>query len=130
MIGSSFDRGGFFSMTHAHITTWLLALILFFVAIGLHKAGKQRGLKIVQMILRLFYLLIIATGVMMLLSMTAISTMHWIKAILGIVVIALFEWVLVSTVKGKSVGAAWILFVIAFVVVVYLGLTLPLGFHI
>lgn len=117
-------------MTHAHITTWLLALILFFVAIGLHKAGRQSGLKIVKMILRVFYLLIIATGVMMLLDMTAISTMYWIKAILGIVVIAFFEMVLVFTTKGKSTGAAWILFIIAFVSVVYLGLSLPLGFYI
>ena len=28
-------------MTHAHITTWLLALILFFIAIGLHKKWKS-----------------------------------------------------------------------------------------
>ncbi|WP_394235495.1 YisL family protein [Niallia oryzisoli] len=117
-------------MTHAHITTWLIALILFFVAIGLHKAGKQRGFKIVQMILRLFYLLIIVTGVMMLFSMSAISTMHWIKAILGIVVIGLFEMLLGSTTKGKSTGTAWVIFVIAFIVVVYLGLSLPLGFYI
>ncbi|WP_071393865.1 YisL family protein [Bacillus tuaregi] len=117
-------------MTHAHITTWVLALILFFIAISLHKSGKQRGLKIVQMILRLFYLFIIATGVMMLVDMTAISTMHWIKAILGIIVIGFFEMVLASTIKGKSTGAAWLLFVIAFVAVVYLGLSLPLGFYI
>ncbi len=29
-------------MTHAHITTWLIALILFIVAISLHKSGKSR----------------------------------------------------------------------------------------
>ncbi|MEH7524143.1 DUF1516 family protein, partial [Bacillus sp. JJ1503] len=42
-------------MIHAHITTWVLALVLFFVALGLHKSGKARALKVVQMILRLFY---------------------------------------------------------------------------
>lgn len=117
-------------MTHAHITTWLLALILFFIAIGLHKAGKSRGLKVVQMILRLFYLLIIATGVGMLFGLGTITSMYWIKAILGVLVIGFFEMVLTFTIKGKPTGAVWALFAVAFIVVVYLGLTLPLGFYI
>lgn len=117
-------------MTHAHITTWLLALILFFIAIGLHKAGKSRGLKVVQMVLRLFYLLIIATGVGMLFGLGTITSMYWIKAILGVLVIGFFEMILSSTIKGKRTGTAWALFVVAFVVVVYLGLKLPLGFYI
>ena len=115
-------------MTHAHITTWVIALILFFVAISLHKNGKTRGLKVVQMILRLFYLLIIATGVGMLFSLDTISALYWIKAILGVLVIGLFEMVLINITKGKSTGALWTLFVVAFVVVVYLGFKLPLGF--
>ena len=115
-------------MTHAHITTWVIALILFFVAISLHKNGKTRGLKVVQMILRLFYLLIIATGVGMLFSLSTISVLYWIKAILGVLVIGFFEMVLSKTIKGKSTGVLWTLFVIAFVVVVYLGFKLPLGF--
>ena len=113
-------------MTHAHITTWVIALILFFVAINLHKNGKTRGLKVVQMILRLFYLLIIATGVGMLFSLSTISVLYWIKAILGVLVIGFFEMVLSKTIKGKSTGVLWTLFVVAFVVVVYLGFKLPL----
>ena len=113
-------------MTHAHITTWVIALILFFVAISLHKNGKTRGLKVVQMILRLFYLLIIATGVGMLFSLSTISVLYWIKAILGVLVIGFFEMVLSKTIKGKSTGVLWTLFVVAFVVVVYLGFKLPL----
>ena len=115
-------------MTHAHITTWVIALILFFVAISLHKNGKIRGLKVVQMILRLFYLLIIATGVGMLFSISTISALYWIKVILGVLVIGFFEMVLINTIKGKSTGVLWTLFVVAFVVVVYLGFKLPLGF--
>ena len=113
-------------MTHAHITTWVIALILFFVAINLHKSGKTRGLKVVQMILRLFYLLIIATGVGMLFSLSTISVLYWIKAILGVLVIGFFVMVLSKTIKGKSTGVLWTLFVVAFVVVVYLGFKLPL----
>ena len=115
-------------MTHAHITTWVLALILFLIAIGLHRANKERSLKVVQMILRLFYLLIIATGVGMLFSISTISPLYWIKAILGVLVIGFIEMVLINTIKGKSTGVLWTLFVVAFVVVVYLGFKLPLGF--
>jgi Protein of unknown function (DUF1516) len=116
-------------MTHAHLTTWILALILFFIAMSLHKNGKTRGLKVVQMILRLFYLLIIATGVGMLFSLTTISTLYIIKAILGVLVIGFFEMVLTFTIKGKPTGLLWIVFVVLFVVVVYLGLTMPLGVY-
>jgi hypothetical protein len=49
---------------------------------------------------------------------------------LGVLVIGFFEMVLSSTIKGKPTGAVWALFAVAFVVVVYLGLTLPLGFYI
>ena len=116
-------------MTHAHITTWVLALILFFIAIGLHKAGKQRGFKIIHMILRVFYLLIIATGAELLFRwLGTITPLYWVKVIVGILVIVFFEMVLVSTKKGKSAGVPWVLFIISFVAVVYLGFYLPLGF--
>lgn len=115
-------------MTHAHITTWVLALILFFVALGLHKTGKTRGAKIVHMIIRLFYIFIIATGGILFSNLAVIPPMYWVKAILGILVIAGFEMVLVFTKKEKPVGPAWILFIISFIVVVYLGFDLPQGF--
>src|SRR3954462_8438069 len=115
-------------MTHAHITTWVIALILFFVAISLHKNGKTRGLKVVQMILRLFYLLIIATGVGMLFSLRTISVFYWIKAILGVLVIGFFEMVLSKTIKGNATGVRWTGVVIALVGGVYCGVKLPLGF--
>ena len=46
-------------MTHAHIFTWVVALVLFFAALGMHNSGKAKGVKVVQKILRLFYLMII-----------------------------------------------------------------------
>lgn len=32
-------------MIHAHMTAWFLALVLFFVALGLHKSGKEKRRK-------------------------------------------------------------------------------------
>ncbi|MDZ5470279.1 YisL family protein [Bacillus sp. 31A1R] len=116
-------------MTHAHITTWVLALVLFFVALSLHKSGKAKGAKIVQMILRLFYLLIIATGALLLHSIASISIEYVLKSLIGIWVIGSLEMVLVRTAKGKETKIAWIQLVISLVIVLYLGLKLPLGLY-
>ncbi|WP_428911345.1 YisL family protein [Niallia sp. Krafla_26] len=115
-------------MTHAHITTWVIALILFFVAIALHKKESKRAYKIVVMILRVFYLLIIATGAMLLFSLATITGMYWVKALLGLLVIGFLEMVLSFSTKGKSAGVAWILLIVGFIAVVYLGFDLPMGF--
>src|SRR5690606_35366507 len=106
-------------MIHAHITTWLLTLILFFVALGLRNGGKEKGLKIVQMILRLFYLLIIGTGIWILSSISSIDFMYILKSLAGIWVIAAIEMILVRKAKDKSTGAFWAQFVIALVLVLY-----------
>ncbi|MFD2681283.1 YisL family protein [Bacillus seohaeanensis] len=119
-----------FDNTHAHITTWVIALILFIVALGLHNAGKQKGMKVVQMILRLFYLLIILTGVLMFFKHQGIDpALYGIKALVGIWVIAMFEMILVRMNKGKGTGIFWVQLIIAFIIVLYLGLRLPLGLH-
>lgn len=50
------------NMTHMHITSWVIALILVFVAYGLYSSGNSKGAKITHMILRLFYIIVIITG--------------------------------------------------------------------
>jgi hypothetical protein len=39
-------------MTHIHITTWVIGLILFFVAVSMNKGENAKGLKIVLMHLK------------------------------------------------------------------------------
>ncbi|MCA1059538.1 YisL family protein [Rossellomorea aquimaris] len=119
-----------FDTTHAHITTWVVAIILFFVAVGLHNAGKNKGMKIVHMILRLFYLLIILTGALLFWKHQGINpALYGIKGLVGIWVIGMFEMVLVRTKKGKSTNMFWILLVVSLLLVLYLGLRLPLGWR-
>ncbi|MFI8686647.1 YisL family protein [Rossellomorea sp. NPDC077527] len=119
-----------FDTTHAHITTWVVAIILFFVAVGLHNAGKNKGMKIVHMILRLFYLLIILTGALLFWKHQGLDpALYGIKGLVGIWVIGMFEMVLVRTNKGKSTNMFWILLVVSLLLVLYLGLRLPLGWH-
>ncbi|MGG1676618.1 YisL family protein [Neobacillus sp. NRS-1170] len=119
-------------MIHAHITSWVLALILFFVALSLHKGGKAKGAKIVQMILRVLYLLIIATGIGLLAKLNGvgnITPMYWLKAIAGLWVIGLFEMILGRVASQRRVSVFWIQFVVAFLLVLYLGFVqLPMSF--
>lgn len=118
-------------MIHSHVTAWALTLILFVVALFLHKAGKAKGFKIIQMILRVLYLLIIATGVGLLFSLTHITALYILKAVAGLWVVGLFEMILSRVANNKSTSILWIQFVIAFLLVLYLGFVkLPLSiFH-
>ncbi|WP_044748758.1 YisL family protein [Bacillus alveayuensis] len=114
-------------MTHAHITAWVVALILFFVAVSLQRGNSPKA-RMMQMILRLFYLIIIGTGALLLYSIATIPPLYIVKALVGIWVIGAMEMILVRAAKGKSTNVFWIQFVIAFIIVLYLGFTLPLGF--
>ncbi|WP_079508036.1 YisL family protein [Mesobacillus jeotgali] len=113
-------------MIHAHMTAWFLALVLFFVALGLHKSGKEKGAKIVQMVLRLFYVLILLTGFGLLFSIN-INIMYVLKAAVGLWVIAMLEMILIRTRKNEKASVLWIQFIVAVLLVLYLGFSLPLG---
>jgi energy-coupling factor transporter transmembrane protein EcfT len=115
-------------LIHGHITAWLLALILFIVALFLHKGGKEKGAKIVHMILRVLYLLIIATGVGLLFSVYKIDVWYVLKAVVGLWIIGLFEMILSRVANKRRTSVFWIQFVIAWVLVLYLGGKLPMSF--
>lgn len=116
-------------MIHGHITAWLLALILFIVALSLHKSGKAKGFKILQMILRVLYLVIIATGVGLLFSVYRIDVWYILKAVVGLWIIGLFEMILGRVANDRRTSVFWIQFIIAWVLVLYLGFAkLPMSF--
>ncbi|WP_210364623.1 YisL family protein [Bacillus sp. REN3] len=114
-------------MIHAHMTAWFLAIVLFFVSLGLHKSGKEKGSKIVQMVLRVVYLLILLTGLMLLFSLDSISLTYILKAAVGLWVISLLELILIRTKKNEKASILWIQFIVALLLVLYLGFSLPLG---
>lgn len=113
-------------MTHAHISTWVVALILFVVAFILQKSGKEKGAKIVSMVLRVFYILIVTTGVLLLLEIN-ITGEYFLKAVVGVIVIGLMEMISVRTRKAKATKVLWILFALALAYVIYLGFSMPMG---
>ncbi|MER2027807.1 MAG: YisL family protein [Solibacillus sp.] len=114
------------STTHMHITTWVIALILFFIA-----ALSGKKMKAVHMILRLMYILVIVTGLSLFLEwrdkITESGMNYDMKVLFGILVIGFMEMVLVRKNKGKSVNMFWVLFGIVLLITLYLGLSMGIG---
>ncbi len=116
------------STTHLHITTWVIGLILFFIAAA--GISKSKG---VHMALRLFYILMIITG----------GALYWeyginfrtdatgmgydMKFLFAILTIAMMEMVLVKKNKGKKNGLFWILFAVFLFLTLFYGFKLPMG---
>jgi hypothetical protein len=113
-------------MTHAHLTSLVLSLIFLIIITVLQNKGKN--IKIWHMVLRATYILVIITGCILFFAAYSIPLSYYLKAILGIVMIGLFEMVIVRKQKGKKTDVIWIAFSIVFVFLFVLGFTLPQGF--
>jgi hypothetical protein len=110
--------------THLHVTAWVLAFILFVVAVVLHKQGKEKAAKIVQMILRLDYLLILYSGgdlIMNYLNGSAMMAEAIIKGLAGVGVIAGIEMTLGKIKDGDSAKVGWIVLLVSFIITIVLG---------
>ncbi len=117
-------------MTHLHITSWVIAIILLFVVSSFYKQGKEKQGKIFHMILRLFYLIVLFTGIHLFFVYSSINGELIIKALAGIWLIVAMEMITVRTKNNNSTKGAWIQFIIAFIIVILLGFgRLPLGFQ-
>ena len=114
--------------THLHITTWVIALVVFLVAELMHRESKGR--KILHMVLRLFYILIIITGLTLFIAHSAFDPMEYgLKFLFGILTIGMMEMVLVRSKKQKPVTLFWILFAVFLFVSMFYGFRLPIGFN-
>ena len=114
--------------THLHITTWVVALVLFLVAALMDRESKGR--KILHMVLRLFYILIIITGVALFIEWSSSDAMQYgLKFLFGILTIGMMEMVLVRSKKRKSVTLFWVLFAVFLFVTLFYGFKLPVGIN-
>lgn len=114
------------STTHLHVTTWVIGLILFFVAV-------KKPSTAVHMTLRLFYILIIISGGALYwkygMDLRADNGMMYdMKFMFAILLIGMMEMVLTRTQKGKSTTVVWALFVIFLLLTLFYGMKLPAGF--
>ncbi|ASN06547.1 YisL family protein [Virgibacillus necropolis] len=118
--------------THLHVTAWALAFILFIVVVVLNKSGKAKGAKIVHMILRLDYLLLLYSGGTLLAHYFGGSPMMGeaiFKGLAGIWAIFAMEMIAVKMTRHEATKSFWIQLVIAVLLTLILGFgRLPGGF--
>ncbi|GAB4073936.1 YisL family protein [Barrientosiimonas marina] len=117
--------------THLHITSWVLAFILFAVVLILNKSGKTKGATIVQMILRLDYLLILFSGGQLLFAYFGNAMMGEaiFKGLAGIWAILAMEMISLKSGREEPLKGWWIQLIIAVLLTLILGFgRLPFGF--
>ena len=118
----------FLSTTHFHIFTWVVGVILFLAAAFMAKGSK--GQKIVHMTARLFYVLILFSGIMLFMKHSSINpALYGVKFLLGFVTIGMMEMVLVRSAKNKNVSTFWILFFVFLFATLFFGFKLPVGIN-
>ncbi len=113
-----------------HITSWVLALILLIAVVMLQKQGKAKAAKIVHMILRLDYLLILYSGGDLFAYYMGSDklVLAIVKLLAGVWVIAAMEMIAVKLAKNKPTGMLWGQLVVAIIVTLILGFGfLPIG---
>lgn len=111
------------SSTHLHITTWVVALILFFLAAT--GIVKSKG---VHHALRLFYILIIISGGALFMEYRTGMDFD-MKFLFGILTIGMMEMVLVKKSKGKPNTIFLVLFFVFLFITMFYGFKLPMGFN-
>ena len=112
--------------THLHITTWVIALVLFLVAAFMDRNSKGR--KITHMVLRLFYILVLITGLTLFIAHSSADAMQYgLKFLFGLLTIGMMEMVLVRSKKQKPTTLFWILFAVFLLVTMFFGFKLPIG---
>ncbi|MEW9674994.1 YisL family protein [Lentibacillus sp. L22] len=117
--------------THLHVTSWILAFILFIVVLILNKQGKAKGAKIVQMILRLDFLLILYSGGTLLAYYFGTPQIGEaiFKGLAGIWAIFALEMISTKSGQGEPTKSFWIQLIIAVLLTFILGFgRLHLGF--
>nr|WP_229731552.1 YisL family protein [Bacillus thermotolerans] len=113
----------FFDSTHLHITTWVIAIALFFIALSKYSTG-------LHMALRLFYVLVLVTGLLLFIQHHGIDDMMYgLKMLAGLLTIGLMEMVLVRKKKGKEISKVLVGVLVLLIITLYLGFRLPVGMN-
>lgn len=119
-------------MAHMHITAWALGLILIVLVALFNKQGKKKLGKILHMILRLDYILILVSGGLLLADYFTLTIGHTgeviVKVIAGLWVIIAMEMIGGKSSRNEATASWWIQLLIAAAIAIGLGFArLPLG---
>jgi uncharacterized membrane protein len=119
----------FLANTQLHIATWVIGIILFFTAVMMTNGSK--GQKITQMILRVFYILILLTGIALFMDGMKLDMgmLYGFKLLGGILIIGMMEMTLARMKKQKPATMFLVLFFIFLFITMALGFKLPMGIN-
>jgi len=108
---------------HAHVGFWTLGLIVFVLTFILYIIGTNKPARILHMILRLLYILIIITGVVMVAKLYSADNFVWstIKGLFGLLVIGMMDTLLNKARKRTTSVVYWIILIIALAGVFSIG---------
>ncbi|PRO64876.1 YisL family protein [Alkalicoccus urumqiensis] len=105
-------------MVHSHSLFWLIAFITFTLSVVFSGKGKAKPAKIMHMILRLCYILLLITGISMI-----VMNFYWatfVKGLLAFWLIFMMELIAVRSSKGILEGRQKTTFWIGFAAAVTL----------
>ncbi|MDQ0208234.1 DUF1516 family protein [Alkalicoccobacillus murimartini] len=115
----------------SHAGSWAFLILFFLVAYFLYRWGKPKASKIVYMIVRLFYIIMLASGIGMLViylnlspslgSFVSAYILYLVKGLLAIMLIGMMEVIMGRTKRKDTTGSFWIILIILIVTVVTLG---------
>ncbi|WP_347550828.1 DUF1516 family protein [Pseudalkalibacillus hwajinpoensis] len=107
-------------MLHAHYTAWLITLVLFVISYFLMRAGKGKAQNMIHMILRVFYILTVISGMLL-----VVGYSFWgpsiVKGVVALWLLFSMEMILVRGEKGKIIWPFWLQFLFAFLTVFFYG---------
>lgn len=103
-----------------HVTSWSITLILFIITLILTRAGSPKAQKIFHMILRLFLVITLLTGIGLLVTY-GFHGIYLIKGALGIILLIFLEMVVTKTRDREPVTIWWIVLIIDVILVAWIG---------
>lgn len=117
-------------MIHLHLTALVLAIILFIITYNSidRPDGESKYSKALHMVLRLIYLIILFTGLMLFLDFSSgDQMMYGLKFLAGLITIGLMEMALIKQ-RKKGTGRNLVIALVIFLIVtIALGIYLPAG---
>ncbi|OIJ15216.1 hypothetical protein BKP35_05045 [Anaerobacillus arseniciselenatis] len=110
---------------HPHAYSWVLLVTLFVVSFMLYRKQAAKPAKITHMILRLFYVIMLSTGIA-LLVLNEFPIITFVKAVFAIYFIYLMEQILGRTKEhgtdyDENTSRQWFFLVSTLIVIVLIG---------
>lgn len=107
-------------LSHSHAGSWFFTVLLFVISFTMLRLEKRKAQKITHMILRLFFLIMLITGVGMIIALQ-FPLVYIVKGILAFVLIYLMELILTRGAKGKENKQYWLPFAVVLPLVLLIG---------